>query len=201
VFEMDRPRPPVEIEPLPVPELEGENVGRRADLEDDVVLAGTMDCAGWNRKVIVLAGRPLIDMPLDREVRAALVSSTKVTLERMCIGVVLEAQVDDRSGLAVEHVVALVLGVSETEVLCHVGAKRMHLEGEISALHRVEEVESDRKLSPEGAEHVVAEERFRLLVDERQGRRLEPARSEPETQAVLLRHAVEAPGEVRGLLR
>ena len=55
-----RPRswPTIEVDPPPVPELEGEDVGRRADLEDQVVPAGAVDGAGGDREVVVLPRRP-----------------------------------------------------------------------------------------------------------------------------------------------
>src|SRR6267154_3592171 len=53
VIDMDGPRLAVKPHPTPVPELEGEDVGRGADLQHDDARAGTVYRAAGNEEVIV----------------------------------------------------------------------------------------------------------------------------------------------------
>src|SRR5580704_14612553 len=68
---MDGPRLAVEPQTTPVPELEGVDVGRCADLQHDDARAGTVYGAARNQKVIISPNRPLVDISFSRKRRAS----------------------------------------------------------------------------------------------------------------------------------
>ena len=71
MVDVDRPGPAVEAEPVPVPQLEREDVRRRADLEHHRVLARAVDGAAGDEEVVVLLRRPPVDVALVGEGRSA----------------------------------------------------------------------------------------------------------------------------------
>ena len=60
VLEVDRARLAIEPETPPVPQLEGEDVGRGADFQHHGVRPAAMHRAGRNEKMIVLLGREFV---------------------------------------------------------------------------------------------------------------------------------------------
>ncbi|MDF2561707.1 MAG: hypothetical protein K0R99_3153 [Microbacterium sp.] len=69
----------------------------------------------------------------------------------------------------------------------------MHLQAEVAAVHRVEEVEADRELGAEARERLRAEQVDRAAEDEVEGGDLDHAALSLQQQGVLLGYAVEAP--------
>src|SRR6266496_2259139 len=57
-------RTAVQAEASPIPQLESENVGRGADLEDHAVPSRTVNGARRNQEMVVLTGRKAIDVLL-----------------------------------------------------------------------------------------------------------------------------------------
>ena len=57
---MDRARPAIQSQPPPIPELEGKDVGSRADLENHAVAPRTVNGAGGDEEVVMFTGRPRI---------------------------------------------------------------------------------------------------------------------------------------------
>src|SRR6266566_993314 len=194
---MDRARLSVEVEASPIPELEREDVRGCADLEHDVVPAGAVDRPSGDREVRVLHRGPGGHVVCGTEQRAATLGRLELVREAPRVDPVLEAQVDLSSCLGVAHVVALVLRVVHPEALADVVPERVNLERQVAAVPGVEQIEADRELGAEGLEDVAAEKIKRVTVDDGERRRTDGARAEAEEQAVLLRNAVEAPGEVR----
>src|ERR1700680_1365510 len=94
VIDMDGPRLAVEPQTTPVPELEGVDVGRGADLQHDDARAGTVYCAAWNQEVIVSPDRPLVDIGFSWERRASgELSSPKIGNHGFSIDSVFQAEV------------------------------------------------------------------------------------------------------------
>ena len=62
VIDVDGTRLAVKPHPTPVPELEGEDVGRGADFQYDAACAGTMYRPAGNQEVIVSPDRPSVDI-------------------------------------------------------------------------------------------------------------------------------------------
>jgi len=58
VLEVDWPWPAVKTKAPPIPQLEYEDVRSRTDLEDDIVLARTVDGTCRNREVVMLSRSP-----------------------------------------------------------------------------------------------------------------------------------------------
>src|SRR2546423_13045824 len=99
VLEVNRSGLAVEPKPLPIPQLEGEDVGRRADLQHDVVLAGAVNGAGRDREMVVLAAGPCAHMALDGKRRPAVLGGAPVSFEGLGGGAVLESEGDGRPRL------------------------------------------------------------------------------------------------------
>ena len=147
----------------------------------------------------MLLRRPLVHVALGREGRPSRLRAAQVPHHGLAVDALLDAQVHAGPRARVEQVVALVLRVVHPEAVLDVLGERVDLEREVPAAHRVQEVEPDRELVPEARVDGLAEELARVAEDEVDRRHLDPRPAEPEEQAVLLRHAVEAPGVVRGL--
>ena len=144
-------------------------------------------------EVVVLARREHVDVFLGVERMLAVGRCAQVG-EHLCgSDARLQTEVDDSVVGRVEHVVALVLGVGHAERVADVLRQRVHLQREVAAAHRVEEVESDREFGAEARERALAEELPRMAEDEIDRRDLDHAAAGLEQQRVLLRHAVEAP--------
>ena len=70
MLEMDRARLAVQPQAAPVPHLEGEDVGRGADLQHHRVAARTMHGAGGNQEMVVLPGGPAVGVLRRRRTAA-----------------------------------------------------------------------------------------------------------------------------------
>ena len=153
VLEMDGPGLSIEAEAAPVPQLEGEDVGRGADFEHHAVFAGAMNGARRNQEMIVLAGGETVDVFLGGEIEIRRFARARRSRSiAVAIDAFLQAQIDAGAFFGVEHVVALVLGVIHAEVFADIGREGMHLKREVAAAHGVEEVEADGKLRAEACD-------------------------------------------------
>src|SRR6267378_285003 len=122
VIDVDGPRLAVEPQTTPVPELEGVDVGRGADLEHDDARAGTVYRAAWNQEVIVNSDRPLVDIGVSRERRASgELSGPKIGSHGFSVDTGLQAEIyrGIRSGR--QYIVAFVLSISDPEFIAHIG--------------------------------------------------------------------------------
>ena len=82
------------------------------------------------------------------------------------------------------------------EGLLDVLGQGVHLQGEVLAVHRVQKVEPDGEVQAKARVHAVAQERARRKEHQILRRHLHDGVPALEQQAVLLRHAVKAPGVV-----
>src|SRR6185312_452512 len=79
----------------------------------------------------------------------------------------------------------------------NVAGQRMDLQRQIAAIHRVEKIEPNRELRAKTAIYRFSQQFLRPVENKIDGRNLDAPFAEPEQQAVLLRHAVEAPRIIR----
>ena len=82
------------------------------------------------------------------------------------------------------------------EMVLDVFGERMHLEREVAAAHRVQEIEADGKLVAKPRVDRLAQQGARLVKHQVQGRDFKADIAEAEQQAVFFRHAIEAPAVV-----
>src|SRR4051794_24579950 len=117
MLEVDGPWPPVEPEPVPVPQLEREDVRRRADLEHHPVAAAAMHRAGRNEEVVVPPRGPYVDMTIGWKRRAASLCRAQIRGHQLAINTLANSEIDDSVIVGVEEVVGLVLRERQPEVL------------------------------------------------------------------------------------
>ena len=193
MLQIDRTRAAIQAQAPPIPQLEGEDVGRCANLQDHAVTARAVDGPGGNKKVIMLAGRPHIHIRLGGESRSTCLRGVQVGGHRLRVDPLAQAQEHGRVRRGVQHVVAFILRVRHPELLVDITRQGMHLQRKIAALHGVEKVKTDGKFRAELVEDVCAQQSLRLFMHQRLGRQLILAGSKAKRQAVLFGHAVEAP--------
>ena len=190
---------PSRPKPAPVPQLEGEDVGRGADFQHHGIGPGTMDGAGGDEEMVVLLGRPLVDILVRGKCGPAVLRLLQVARHGGGIDPFPQAEIDGRPGSGVQQVIALVLRVVHSEMVLDILGERMNLERKIAAAHGVQKVEPDGKLVAEPRMHFLAEQRAGLgehQVDRGISKRTSP---KPEQQAVFFGHAIEAPAIIRAL--
>src|SRR4051794_31749337 len=78
-------------------------------------------------------------------------------LHRSSVSACFASQIDLRARLGVEHIVTLILGVVQTEVLLNIASQGMYLQRQIAAGHGVEHVETDGEFRAEAPIHRLPE--------------------------------------------
>ena len=192
-LDIDRTRFSVQAQAAPVPELEGEDIGRRADLKDHAAGAGAMDGARRNQVMVVLAGRNLIDILLRVEDNLTALGGTKVFDHRLAVYAFLQAQVHDSILRRVQQIITLVLGVRHPELLADELGRGMDLKAEVTPAHRVQEVEAYGEILAETRLDGLPQQLAAAQQDQILGRQFEINPIHFQQEAVLLRDAVEAP--------
>ena len=193
---VDGPWLAVQAEACPVPQLEGEDAGRRADFEHHAVVTGTMDGAGRDEVVVVFLGWQFVDVLLGVEQNLAPLSSPQVLYHLHLVDAFFQAEIDHRVLASIKQIVALVLRVGQTELLLCELVGGMYLEAEVAALHGVEEVEADGETLAEAMPHLLSEQLASVSQHDILRRQLEELTVGLQVEAVLLGHAVEAPAVV-----
>ena len=198
---VDGARFAVQAEACPVPQLEGEDAGRRTYLEHHAVVPGTMNGACRDEVVVVLLGWQLVDVLLCIEQYLAPLGSTQVFYHLHLVDAFLQAEIDHRILARIKQIVALVLCVRQTELLLGELIGGVYLQAEVAALHRVEEVEADGETLAEAVPHLLAEQLAGVGKDDILRRQFEERSFCFQIEAVLLGHTVEAPAVVHLLAR
>ena len=193
---IDGTRFAVESESSPVPQLEGEDAGRRADFEHHAVCARAMNRACRDEVVVVLLRRQLVDVFLCVEKDFAPLCSSQVLNHLHLVHALLQAQKDHRIFACIKQIVALILRVGKAELLLRELVSGMNLQAEVAALHRVEEVEADGETLAEASPDLLAEQLAAMSQHDILRRQLEEHALGFEIEAILLGHAVEAPAEI-----
>lgn len=103
------------------------------------------------------------------------------------------SEVDDGILPRIEQVVALVLRIAHAEVFADELGRRMDLKAQVPAAHRIQKIETDGEILAEARLDRLAEQRTRPEQNQVDRWKLEQLSAYPEIEAVLLRHAVEAP--------
>src|ERR1700688_1118236 len=136
----------VQAEPSPVPHFEGEDIRGRADFKHHAVLARAVRSSGRNQKVVVLLGGKPIDVLVGVKLNCALLRLQQVSRHLLAIDVLFQPQVYTRSLARIQKVVTLILGIVDSKPLLNLLRQRVHLKGEITALHSVEKIKADGEL-------------------------------------------------------
>ena len=199
VFEVDGARLAVEAEAVPVPELEGKDVGGGADLEHHGARARAVRGTGRDEEVIVPAGGNPVDVLLHGKGAVSGLAARQVSRHGGGIDAGLQAEIDDRVRGRVEQIVALVLGEGHVEVLADVLGERVHLEGEIAAAHGVEEIEADGKVEAKAGMDGFAHEGLGMQEHHVGRGNFKAEIAEAKQQAVFFGNTIEAPRVVGGV--
>lgn len=198
VLDIDGPGLAVEPEACPIPEFERENIRRRADFEHHTARARAMERAGGNEKMVVAFGWESTGKPRVVEGLRAKLSGFEIGDHGFGIRSVFATQEHLCTRSGVEDVVTLVLGVVQAEVLAGIGGEGVNLEGQIAALHGIEEIEADGKLGAKSPINGLTEERLRLKKHKIDRGDFHTHLSKREKEGIFLGHAIKAPGIVRG---
>src|SRR5215469_14200807 len=128
MVKMDGPWPTFQIQTVPIPKLEGKNIGRCADFQNHAVLSRTMNGSRRNQEVIVLLCRP----PIHKALRREWAISALRTFERLYHLFRLDSlsHSQEHSGIfyGVQQVVALVLRIIHAELILDVLRQRVNLQ-------------------------------------------------------------------------
>ena len=152
--------------------------------------------------MVVLLHGDAVDIAFRGEGRAAALGFLQGPAHLLRVGACPNPQIDAGIlALGVQQVVALVLGVVHVEMLLDIFRQGMHLEGQVLAVHGVQHVEADGEFPAEAGVYPVPQQLLRMGMDQVQRGGLEELPAEIQKEAVLLRHAVEAPGVVAAVLR
>ncbi|MNY13674.1 hypothetical protein D3C86_1468210 [compost metagenome] len=84
------------------------------------------------------------------------------------------------------------------ELLLDIFGQRMHLQTKVLPLYRIEEIEADGELGTKTGVNPLTQQRPGLTEHQVLRRDLDPDRTKPEIETVLLRHTVKTPGIVGG---
>lgn len=195
VLDVDRTGTAVDVEAYPVVHLEGEDVGRAADLEHQVARTRGVDRAVRDEEQVVLVRREALHVTLDVDRLARALALFEGGGEGGLLHALLESEVDVRLGRRTQDVIGLVLRIGLAEARTDVLRTRMALDREVAALDRIEEVEADREVLLEVlgavAEHVAVG-----VGHEHAERNLEQDAVMSEHDAVLERHQLVGPRHV-----
>src|SRR5216684_6236569 len=149
VLQVSRARAAIKSGPPPIPQLESKDVWCRADFQNDAVGSRTVDSAGCDEEVVMLASRPLI-YTIQRLKRCAiLLRVMQLSDQSLSIDVSLQSKVHACVWSGVEQVIAFILRVGHPKIVDDVLLERMHLQRQIATLHGIEEIEANWKLSTE----------------------------------------------------
>ena len=191
--DIDRPGFAVQSKAPPVPKLEGEYIRRRADLQDHGAAARAVDRSGRDQEMIMLLSGDLVDELLRVKRRAALLCHLKLRDHIGDLYTLFQAQIYAGALFRVQNVIALVLRVSHAKIPMNIVGRRMHLQGQVLAADRIQEVESDGEFRAEPGVHFFAQEFLGMAENEVHSRHLQHCSVEVETDTVLFRHSVETP--------
>src|SRR5581483_1909828 len=201
MIEMYWPRPSVEAQAIPIPQLECEDVWCCTDLEHHAVLAGTMNRTRRNEKVIVFLCGKLIHILFRGEHVTACLGQAQIAGHLLLINSFLQTQINAGSGLGVQQIIAFVLRVMHSEFVLDVFGERMHLQRQIASTHRVEEVEANWELCAKPRMDRFPKKLLWMQKHQINRRNLDAMRAETQNNTVLLGNTVEAPGMIRRILR
>src|SRR6185437_15190752 len=96
----------------------------------------------------------------------------------------------------IEDIITLILRIIHPEMFAYILRRWMHLQTQISAAHRIQEIEAYRELVTKTRLHRIPQQRAALLEHQVDRRRFEKHGPKPEKQTILLRHTIETPGIV-----
>ena len=153
-----------------------------------------------DEEMVVLAGRPAVDVLFRLEGFARLLCAVEGGNHFRRVGAGLQAEVDGGSFFRIEQVITFVLCVVDAECVADILRGGMDLKAQVSAAHGIEEIETDGKVLSETRLHGAAEQGTSLIENQIVGRYFEQFAIDLQEKAVLFRYAVEAPAVV-GLFR
>ena len=128
MVDVNRARQSVETCSAPIPQFEGKDVGCCADLENHGVLAGTVDCAGGDEKVVVLARGPGVHERFNWKWQLDRLRIAELLQKHIGFDSFLKTKVDTGTFCRIEQIVAFVLRIGHAEFFLYVVAERMNLQ-------------------------------------------------------------------------
>ena len=159
-----------------------------------------MNGACRDQEVVVLLRGDLVDILLSVKRRFTLLRLLQRRDQVGDLYAFLQSQVYAGAFLRVQNVVALVLGISHSELPVNVFCGRVDLQRQVLPSHCIQKVEADRELRAKARVHFFPQQFLRVPEDQVHGRHLQDRSVEVKAYAVLFRHSVEAP-RVIGLVR
>src|ERR1700677_1001958 len=148
---------------------------------------------GRNQKMIVFAGGKAIDVFVGVELNFPGLRRTQICRHLLAIHVFFQPKVDASILARVEKVVAFVLRVRHPELFLDILRQRMHLKGEVSAIHGVEKIKADRKFCAKTSVHRISQQLPWMLENQVDRWDFNAYVSKAQQQAVFLWNAVETP--------
>ena len=193
---MDGTGQSVQPKTSPVPELEGEAVGRRTDFQHHGIRAGAVDRAGGDQEVVVFLCGNFVDVFFRIKRPAASIGLFQRRHHFFGIHAFLQAQVDMGAFLCVQDVIGFILCVGHAEGAVDVLCQRVYLQGQVLAAHGVQKIEADGELRSEPAVDLGTQKFLRMGQDQVHGRQFHLSGAEIQQDRVFFRHTVKAPGKV-----
>src|SRR6202453_5232723 len=111
---------------------------------------------GRNQKMIVFAGGKSIDVLVGVELNFPDLRRTQICRHLLPINIFFQPEVHASIFARIEKVIAFVLRVGHPELFLDVLLQRMHLKGEVSAIHGVEKIKADRKFCAKTSVHRIS---------------------------------------------
>ena len=155
-----------------------------------------MNGACWDKVVVVLLGRQLVDVLLCIEQYLASLCCSQFLNHLHLVNAFFQAKIDHGIVGCIEQIVALVLSVRQTELSLSELVSGVHLQAEVAALHGVEEVEADGETLAEAMPHLLPEQLASVSQHNILRRQFEECAFCFQIEAILFGHAVEAPAVV-----
>ena len=155
VLYIDGARTAIQPETSPIPKLESEDIRSRTDFKHHTVCSGTMYRAGRYQQMVVLLNGIAAHIFLRIEATAFLCFIKGIN-HLFRFDPLFHPQIHGSIFCRIQHIIAFVLRVVHTELFLYILCQRMYLQTQISSLHRIEKVETDRKLVTETAIYRIA---------------------------------------------
>ena len=108
--------------------------------------------------MIVFAGGKSIDVSVGVELNLPSLRRTQICRHLLPINILFQPEVNASVLARVEKVIAFVLRVGHPELFLDILRQRMHLKGEVSAVHGVEKIKADRKLCAKASVHRIPQQ-------------------------------------------
>ena len=152
-LDIDRPRPSIQSESLPIPQFKCKDIRRSANFKHHAARAGTMYCTSRNQVMIMFFRRYLVHILLSIEDNLSSLSSPQVLYHLVLIHSVFHAEINHRFICSIEKIVAFILGIRHSHILSDKLSGRMHLKTEVTSADCIKKVETYRKIFAESRLH------------------------------------------------